>query len=183
VSGTASVIDADTIQVGRTRIRLYGIDAPEQDQTCSIAGSPWNCGRAATRVLAQKLGNEPVECQTKSHDQYGRDVAVCRADGEDVGGWLVSQGWALAYRYFSLDYVPQEQRASAAKLGIWQGEFVSPWEWRRGNRTASPQPAVRQPTSVVYQRFGDSKTSRYESLAACSKAREQDGGKGICIVK
>lgn len=44
---------------------------------------------------------------------------------------MVSSGWALAFREYSLDYVHQEQAASAAKAGMWQGEFVSPWEWRR----------------------------------------------------
>ena len=33
VTGTVRVIDADTIDVGATRVRLHAIDAPEQDQT------------------------------------------------------------------------------------------------------------------------------------------------------
>ncbi len=41
---------------------------------------------------------------------------------------------ALAYRRYSLDYVDQEADAQAARRGIWAGEFVKPWEWRRGKR-------------------------------------------------
>src|SRR3546814_777119 len=45
----------------------------------------------------------------------------------------------MAYRDYSLDYVQQEQRAAAAKVGIWEGNFVPPWEWRRGKRLAAEQ--------------------------------------------
>ena len=47
---------------------------------------------------------------------------------------MVVSGWALAYRRFSLDYVDQEADAQAARRGIWAGEFVKPWEWRKGKR-------------------------------------------------
>lgn len=67
-------------------------------------------------------------------DRYGRVVAVCYVQGNDVNGWLVGNGWALAYRRYSLDYVAQERAAQAARIGVWRGEFVPPWEWRRGKR-------------------------------------------------
>ena len=47
---------------------------------------------------------------------------------------MVSQGWALAYRRYLLDYVEQEAEAQAAQRGVWASEFVKPWEWRRGKR-------------------------------------------------
>jgi endonuclease YncB( thermonuclease family) len=34
IIGRASVIDGDTIDIHGTRIRLYGIDAPESSQLC-----------------------------------------------------------------------------------------------------------------------------------------------------
>ncbi len=40
----------------------------------------------------------------------------------------------LAYRRYSLDYVKEEADAQAARRGIWGGEVVKPWEWRRGKR-------------------------------------------------
>jgi len=51
-----------------------------------------------------------------------------------LNGWLVSQGYALAYWRYSTKYVPQEDRAKAARVGIWSGEFVPPWDWRQGKR-------------------------------------------------
>ena len=38
ISGKARVVDGDTIYVGSTKIRLFGIDAPEQKQTCTHKG-------------------------------------------------------------------------------------------------------------------------------------------------
>src|SRR3546814_19488105 len=50
---------------------------------------------------------------------------------------MVTDGWAMAYREYSHDYIPQEEVASAAKVGIWAGLFVAPWDWRRGERTTA----------------------------------------------
>ncbi len=61
-------------------------------------------------------------------------IARCAVAGEDLGAWVVSQGWALAYRRYSPDYVDEEADAQAVRRGIWAGQFVKPWEWRRGNR-------------------------------------------------
>ena len=47
---------------------------------------------------------------------------------------MVLHGSALAYRRYSLDHIDEEADAQAARLGIWAGEFVKPWEWRRGKR-------------------------------------------------
>ena len=75
--------------------------------------------------------SQVVDCRPKDTDRYGRTVAVCLVAGEDINGWMVAQGWALAYRYYSNDHVSQEERASKEKIGIWQGEFQPPWDWRR----------------------------------------------------
>lgn len=48
--------------------------------------------------------------------------------------WLVSEGLAIDYRKYSSDYLAEEGRARAEHKGLWQGEFVEPWDWRRENR-------------------------------------------------
>ena len=130
VSGLASVIDGDTIEVGGERIRLHGIDAPESKQLCRAGGTNWPCGRQASRALADRIDGRPVVCEERDRDRYGRIVALCRADGHDLGAWLVFRGWALAYRRYSTDYVADEKAAKAAHRGLWRGEFDPPWDWR-----------------------------------------------------
>jgi endonuclease YncB( thermonuclease family) len=134
IIGQASVIDGDTIEIHRTRIRLYGIDAPESGQTCLVEGSPTRCGQQAALALADKIASHIVTCEPKDRDRYDRVVAICRAAGEDLNAWMVAQGMAVAYRQYSIDYVPQEEQAAASKRGIWKGEFIFPWDWRRANQ-------------------------------------------------
>ncbi len=55
-------------------------------------------------------------------------VAKCTVAGDELGTWMVENGWAVAYRRYSLDYVDEEADAQAARRGIWAGEFVKPWE-------------------------------------------------------
>lgn len=135
--GTASVRDGDTIEIRGEPIRLYGIDAPESSQLCRADGEDWRCGQRAALALADRIGRRPVTCEKRDRDQYGRDVSVCSSGGVDLNAWMVAQGWAIAYGDYSTAYVPQEEAAREAGIGIWRGECVPPWEWRRGERLAS----------------------------------------------
>ena len=134
LTGRSRVIDGDTIEVAKTRIRLFGVDAPESAQRCVSGGRRWSCGEQATRALAGRIDGRSVACEERDQDRYGRVVAVCRHDGQDVNAWLVREGWALAYRHYSTAYVDEEAGARRAKRGLWRGEFVRPWDWRRGER-------------------------------------------------
>ena len=134
VAGHAKVIDGDTIEVRSARIRLFGVDAPESAQSCREGNGRWSCGEQATRALAGRIDGRSVACEERDQDRYGRIVAVCHHDGQVVNAWLVREGWAMAYRRYSTAYVDQEAAARRAKRGIWRGEFVAPWDWRRGDR-------------------------------------------------
>ena len=135
VSGVARVLDGDTIEIGTVRVRLWGVDAPEGRQECLAQGRRWPCGRQATQALAERIDGRPVACEERDRD--GRIVAVCRHRGNDVNAWLVREGWALAFRRYSTAYVGEESEAKAARRGLWRGEFVQPWDWRRGRRLES----------------------------------------------
>ena len=134
LAGRARVIDGDTIEVASARIRLFGVDAPESAQRCLAGSSRWSCGEQATRALAGRIDGRSVACEERDRDRYGRIVAVCRHSGQDVNAWLVREGWAIAYRRYSTAYLDEEASARRAKRGVWRGEFVPPWDWRRGER-------------------------------------------------
>jgi len=134
VSGVASVIDADTIEIRGQRIRLHGIDAPESRQLCGSDDGNWRCGQRASAVLSDKIGRAPISCRVSGSDRYGRLIAVCFLGREDLNAWLVRNGWAMAYRRYSTDYIDEKEAARRNRLGIWRGRFVPPWDWRRSNR-------------------------------------------------
>ena len=136
VAGRASVIDGDPLEIHDRRIRLWGVDAPEARQSCDAAdGAAWACGRASANRLDQHLQDRTVACYEQDTDRYGRMVARCTVDGEDVGGWLVRQGLAIRYaRYAGNAYRAEEAQARAARTGLWAGRFTEPEQWRRERR-------------------------------------------------
>jgi endonuclease YncB( thermonuclease family) len=133
ITGRAGIIDGDTIEVGGRRIRLHGIDAPEIDQICHRGGRPWRCGSDAAAALDRFIGGRRVACTELDVDRYGRSVAACTLDSQDVGDWMVRNGWAVAYRRFSEAYVGAEAEARAARRGIWSSRFEMP-ESHRSSR-------------------------------------------------
>ncbi len=137
LQGPARVIDGDTIEVAGQRVRLHGIDAPEADQTCRLEGQEWQCGLVATARLIEATQGQDVRCEERDRDRYQRIVAVCFVGDTDLNAWLASEGWALAYRKYSLDYVDEEDRARASRRGLWRGEFIAPLDWRHGVRPAA----------------------------------------------
>jgi endonuclease YncB( thermonuclease family) len=126
------IVDADTIYLGAEKIRLQGFDAPETDQACLDAeGRSFHCGLEARIALEKRFGSHPWTCRSSEKDRYGRTLATCTADGEDVGRWLVREGWALAFRRYSTVYVNDEDFAREGRRGLWKGAFMAPWDWRR----------------------------------------------------
>ena len=82
-----------------------GQDGLEQPRHLHIGRSEHvqHFDRVAVRVQPRTRG--------KQHDRYGRLVAVCFKGGEDLNRWMVEQGWAVAYRHYSMDYVDADARA------------------------------------------------------------------------
>jgi endonuclease YncB( thermonuclease family) len=132
IAGYPRVISGDIIIIHGRRIRLFGIDAPDSKQTCKDAdGQDYDCGWKATVALVDHIAGGTVSCRSRGIDRFRRTLAVCHLGAEDLNAWMVAQGWAVAYRHHSLDYVLQQYTAKVDKLGIWTGSFLMPWEWRR----------------------------------------------------
>ena len=131
ITGFPRVIDGDTLNIEGKRIRFHAIDAPESTQTCFQDKIPLPCGNIATRALEKKIGSRKVSCEKKKHDRYGRIIAACTVDSEDIEAWMVRNGYAVAYRKYSKKYIKEEEKASANNIGIWGTDFLMPWEWRK----------------------------------------------------
>ncbi|WP_051228159.1 thermonuclease family protein [Pleomorphomonas oryzae] len=73
----------------------------------------------------------PTRCSPTGRS-YERVVAVCRrADGADVNRWLVANGYAVNWpRYSKGRYADEQEKAQAARLGIWAGRFEMPCAFR-----------------------------------------------------
>ena len=85
VVGKARVIDGSTLEVGGRTVRLYGIDAPSEAQSCTQDGKTWPCGREASFALVSQVGNHWLTCEEKGRDSEDRILALCRVGGKDLG--------------------------------------------------------------------------------------------------
>src|SRR5438045_1594336 len=85
IIGIPRIVDGDTVQIGTSKIRLAGIDAPETDQIClNHEAKRWTCGVEARDRLIAKAGSKLWICRTGSEDRYGRALATCEVDGSDI---------------------------------------------------------------------------------------------------
>ena len=135
LTGRVSVIDGDTLAMSAERLRLHGIDAPELWQACERAGRPYACGEEARQAMVRILAGGVATCVQRDTDRYGRRVVRCHNEaGTDIGGELVRQGWAIAFRRYSTAYVAAEAEARAARRGLWSGRFEDPADWRARSR-------------------------------------------------
>jgi endonuclease YncB( thermonuclease family) len=132
LTGQASIIDGDTLEIHGTRIRLWGMDAPESSQLCRGEESlQYRCGAKAANDLDAFIAGRPVSCIPISLDRYGRTVATCSVGGVDLGEWLVRNGLALDWPQYSKGKFDTIQReAEHAGRGIWAGSYVEPWLYR-----------------------------------------------------
>ena len=80
--------------------------------------------------MRELVHGHTITCEQRTKDRYGRIVALCRADGRDLGADMVRAGMAWAFVRYSRDYVTQEQRARAEGLGIHAHDCTPAWEWR-----------------------------------------------------
>lgn len=138
--GTVRVIDADTIDVGGTRVRLFGIDAPEMGQPCAADGREWDCGAWTRDAVANAFEGAYARCQSRDTDRYGRVVAQCSVDGRDMGQAIVRSGLAWAYRQYSETYDLDEKAAAVAGRGLWAVEIQLPSDYRAAQFSDDPVP-------------------------------------------
>ncbi|CAM5619479.1 hypothetical protein MAUB1S_10547 [Mycolicibacterium aubagnense] len=132
-SGTAIVNDGDTITLGKERIRLRGIDAPEYSQLCRKDGLDYPCGKLSRQALVKLIGGRAVSCSGWQRDRYDRLLGDCKVGNVDLNAEQVRAGWAVAFGDFDVE----EAAARVARAGIWAGSFDEPRDWRRSHDGAA----------------------------------------------
>lgn len=141
VKGAAVVLDGKTIEIGGRKIRLYGIDAPNPNQTCWYDQGEFPCGRYAKQTLGLNIKDQELVCHQRSIDGKGRIHAVCYdGKGQDVARSLLRHGWSTVDQALAKakttqskiikDYFAAETEARRLKLGLWNFKFTRPHKWR-----------------------------------------------------
>ena len=145
ISGIPKIVDGDTVHINKNKFRLEGIDAPEMRQKCKkeslnisfIIGftfyKDYNCGKVSKEKLKSKIRGSEIKCIFTTKDKYKRYIATCYKEKINLNQWMVRNGYAIAYRRYSKNYVPDEDFAKEKKLGLWQGKFMNPEKWRKLN--------------------------------------------------
>ena len=124
-----AVHDGDTITVRSditTKIRLFGIDAPELKQPH---------GQASKQALSGLVFGKTVTVTPANKDRYGRTVAQIKADGVDVNNKMVELGAAWWYTdYAKNDTIKQQLQSDAQgkRIGLWADKNpMPPWDFRK----------------------------------------------------
>lgn len=127
------VIDGDTYDIlidgKQTRIRMYGIDAPERGM---------DFFKVSKEYLGDLCKGNTIKVVTMKKDRHNRVVAKSYLpDGRELGAEMLKAGLAWHYKKYSSDsdYAAFEQKAKENKLGLWSMPIPTPpWEYRKMRR-------------------------------------------------
>ena len=119
--GKARIIDGDTIEINKEKIRFGGINSPERNEVGY---------KLAKDKLSEKIINKTLVCiREKNKDRYSRTVAECFVNGESISSFMVKKGYACDYvRYSKGKYSEEQKYAKVNKLGIWEMKYDIFWE-------------------------------------------------------
>jgi len=126
------IADGDTITVQcgveEIKVRLYGIDCPEDDQAF---------GQDATDFLSSQVSDEIVDVEILDIDQYHRIVGIVSMKSLVINLDLIERGYAWFYPQYCKAsackaWLKAEAKAKAARRGLWKDSMpVAPWQYRK----------------------------------------------------
>lgn len=127
------IIDGDTVDFANGRVRIVGIDAPDDDlpvlkrlSSDALRGlSARNGGLDCSVSMFDYALRREQQCRTNP-TSYGRLNLACRfpANKASVGATMVAQGYAVDYRVYSGGaYVELMQKAAARRAGLWGVDY------------------------------------------------------------
>lgn len=136
LAGPFQAVDGDTLSSNGDRLRLLGVDAPELGQQCSGRRGSYDCGNTARDGLVAMLDRADWMCEGGGQDKYRRLLVRCMSGQTDLAEELVRQGLVVAEG----SYLAAEAEARTGQLGIWDGTFERPSDWRRARQLLEMEP-------------------------------------------
>ena len=138
IEGIAFAVDGDSIKIDKTKnIRLLEIDAPEFSQKClDKNGYEYNCGEISSGFLHKLIDSKKITCKSPKKDIYKRYLAICYLEEININQTIIKNGMAIIYdtKTASPQMIKLESEAKTDRLGIWQGAFLEPKEYRKKNK-------------------------------------------------
>lgn len=126
-----TVESAGILSFGKRRLQIANVIETPVDKSCGSEGKQWPCGMMAKTALRLYLRNRTIDCDLASDAWEDMARAACRLGQQDIGGWLVDNGWAEAKA--GSPFAAAGEKAKQAKEGI-HGEDP------RRRPAAPPQP-------------------------------------------
>jgi len=110
-------VESAVFQSGGYTVAIDGVKSVAPDESCTYEDKSWSCGVKARAAFRLWLRGRALVCQIPVGEEDANVMrARCRLAKEDVGAWLVSNGWALAAP--DGPYVQAEEKARVARIGI-----------------------------------------------------------------
>ncbi|WP_313380289.1 thermonuclease family protein [Proteiniphilum saccharofermentans] len=123
---TFTLLDDNNVQ---HRIRLEGIDAPEQGQAF---------GNRSREYLSNLIVGKRLKATYKEKDRYGRILGKVSTDSiKDINLEMIKAGMAWHYSYYNKEeeYAEVHEQAKKSRAGLWIDKNpINPYEWRKGKR-------------------------------------------------
>jgi endonuclease YncB( thermonuclease family) len=126
VAAAAGRIESDGLT-----IILAGIDILEPEQTCRGVNGDWPCGMVARTAFRYFLRGRALDCDLPDGELPQSLTATCRLGAQDLGAWLVANGWA-----------------KVSSTGPYAEEQAQAVEKRRGIFGPRPDPLPQAPVSA-----------------------------------
>jgi endonuclease YncB( thermonuclease family) len=123
VASAAGRIEADGLTIA-----IAGIEVLEPEQSCRGDNGDWPCGMVARTAFRSFLRGRALDCDLPDGELPDRLTASCRLGSQDLGAWLVSNGWA-----------------KVSSTGPYAGEQAEAVEARRGMFGPGPAPLPQAP--------------------------------------
>lgn len=137
IKGQAHSLNGRTLKINGQKVQLYGIDAPDFEQMCQSKNQrkPFQCGLISNFKLFKLTKHLDLVCKGKGHSNDGTLLATCYVGKIDIAQQMLLLGWAIADENVSVKkYKIIEKDMQAREVGLWDGHFIKPWEWRKGKR-------------------------------------------------